>query len=61
MAKDKAKNGRRILNDNIKRDYTRLLEIIADVREPDYEEVEELAGKYRLYFDDSGNVKETYA
>jgi len=54
----KATEGRRILNDNIKRDYMRLLEIIADAREPDYGEVEVLANKYRMYFDEHGAVKE---
>lgn len=56
--KRKSNDGRRILNDNIKRDYIRLLEIIADSREPNYVEVEDLANKYRLYFDDSGDIKE---
>lgn len=54
----KAKQGRRILNDNIRRDYGRLLEIIASPKEPDFEEVEGLAGKYRMYFDENGHLKE---
>ena len=58
MSKNKARKGRHILNENIRRDYARLLEIIADKREPDYDEVEKLAGKYRMYFDDSGKLKE---
>jgi len=58
MTKTLAKNGRKILNENIRKDYARLLEIIADKREPDFEEVEKLAGKYRMYFDDAGELKE---
>lgn len=53
-----APEGRRILNDNIRKDYARLLEIIADEREPDYEEVEQMANKYRMYFDEHGELKE---
>lgn len=54
-----ATQGRRILNENIKRDYARLLQLAVtpDV-EVDYTEIEELANKYRFYFDDKGNVKE---
>lgn len=48
----------RIRNGELRRDFKRLLAIIADVREPDYSEVERLAEKYDLYFDDKGNVKE---
>ena len=48
----------RIRNGELRRDFKRLLAIIADVREPDYSEVERLAEKYDLYFDDEGNVKE---
>ena len=48
----------RIRNGEMRRDFKRLLAIIADVREPDYSEVERLAEKYDLYFDDKGNVKE---
>ncbi len=47
-----------IRNNRIKRDFKRLLAIIADAREPDYSEVEQLATKYRLYFDENGVVKE---
>lgn len=47
-----------IRNSRIKRDFKRLLAIIADAREPDYSEVEQLAAKYGLYFDNDGNVKE---
>ena len=48
----------RIRNGELRRDFKRLLAIIADDREPDYSEVERLAEKYNLYFDDEGNVKE---
>lgn len=48
----------RIRNGEMRRDFKRLLAIIADVREPDYSEVERLAEKYDLYFDEKGNVKE---
>ena len=47
-----------IRNGELRRDFKRLLAIIADAREPDYSEVERLAEKYDLYFDDKGNVKE---
>ena len=47
-----------IRNNRIKRDFKRLLAIIADAREPDYSEVEAIAAKYGLYFDNDGNVKE---
>ena len=47
-----------IRNNRIKRDYMRLLAIIADAREPDYSEVEKLAAKYGLYFDENGVIKE---
>lgn len=48
----------RIRNGELRRDFKRLLAIIADVREPDYSEVERLAEKYDLYLDEKGNVKE---
>ena len=48
----------RIRNGEMRRDFKRLLAIIADVREPNYSEVEAIATKYDLYFDDKGNVKE---
>ena len=47
-----------IRNSRIKRDFKRLLAIIADAREPDYSEVEQLATKYGLYFDENGDIKE---
>lgn len=50
--------GKRIRNGQIRRDFKRLLEIIADPREPDYSEVEEIANRNALYFDDDGSVKE---
>jgi len=48
----------KIRNNRIKRDYMRLLAIIADAREPDYSEVEQLAAKYGLYFDENGIIRE---
>lgn len=55
----KAMQGRRILNENIKRDYARLLQIaVTPDALVDYAEIEELANKYRFYFDDKGDVKE---
>lgn len=50
--------GKRIRNGELRRDFQRLLEIIADIREPDFEEVEALANKYRFYFDEKGVVKQ---
>lgn len=52
-------NAQPIHNNRIKRDFKRLLAIIADVREPDFSEVEQIAAKYGLYFDEKGAVKET--
>lgn len=49
--------GKRIRNGAIRRDFKRLLEIIADKREPDYEEVEAIAERNAMYFDDYGTVK----
>lgn len=48
----------RIRNGQIRRDFKRLLAIIADVREPDYSEVEAIAKRNALYFDEVGAVKE---
>ena len=48
----------RIRNGEMRRDFKRLLGIITDDCEPDYSEVEAIATKYDLYFDDNGNVKE---
>ncbi|MBS4195356.1 hypothetical protein [Lederbergia citri] len=48
-----------IKNSRIKRDFKRLLAIIADAREPDYSEVENIANRHGLYFDENGAVKET--
>lgn len=48
----------RIRNGQIRRDFKRLLAIIADVREPNYSEVEEIAKRNALYFDDNGAVRE---
>ena len=48
----------RIRNGEMRRDFKRLLVIIADDGEPNYSEVEAIATKYDLYFDDEGIVKE---
>ena len=48
----------RIRNGEMRRDFKRLLAIIVDASEPNYSEVEAIATKYDLYFDDKGNVKE---
>ncbi len=51
-----------IRNNRIKRDFKRLLTLLAaaDLTDNDkYAEVEEIATKYGLYFDDKGAVKET--
>lgn len=48
----------RIRNGEMRRDFKRLLTIITGVGEPNYSEVEAIATKYDLYFDDEGNVKE---
>jgi len=50
--------GKRIRNGAIRRDFKRLLEIVADKREPDYEEVEAIAKRNAMYFDDYGTVRE---
>lgn len=47
-----------IRNSRIKRDFKRLLAIIADAREPDYSEVERIATRHGLYFDENGEVRE---
>lgn len=57
MANDINSN-RRIRNGKIRRDFKRLLAIIADEREPDYSEVEKIANRHALYFDDNGIVRE---
>lgn len=48
----------KIRNSRIKRDFKRLLAIIADSREPDYSEVERIAERNGFYFDEKGNVRE---
>lgn len=53
--------GRRIRNGKIRRDFKRLLSVIADDTNLDYDilkEVEGIAEDHALYFDDKGNVKE---
>jgi len=55
----KATAGRRILNENIRRDFARLLSLaVTPDDEVDYMEIEELANKYRFYFDENGEVRE---
>ena len=54
-------NGRRIRNGKIRRDFKRLLSVIADDTNLNYDilkEVEGIAENHALYFDDKGNVKE---
>jgi len=58
MTKKSNANSTPIRNTRIKRDFKRLLAIIADAREPDYSEVERIAAKYGLYFDENGDIKE---
>jgi len=53
--------GRRIRNGQIRRDFKRLLAIIAEASSIPYEELketEEIAKRHALYFDDAGAVKE---
>ena len=53
--------GRRILNDNIRKDMKRLLQALANADNPSIdtlEHAEAIAGKYAMYFDDSGQIKE---
>lgn len=51
----------RIRNGQIRRDFKRLLTIIADAEFLSYEELKEaeaIAERHALYFDDNGSVKE---
>src|SRR5690625_2563903 len=48
----------KIRNGKIRRDFKRLLEIIADGREPHFPEVEEIAGRHAMDFNDYGKVVE---
>ena len=53
--------GRRILNDNIRKDMKRLLQALANADNPSIdtlEHAEAIASKYALYFDDNGQIKE---
>jgi len=59
IRKQGASDSRRIRNGQIRRDFKRLLEIIADPREPNFAEVERLAKRHALEFDDRGRIKET--
>lgn len=52
---------RPIRNNRIKRDFKRLLTLLANAELPntnDYAEIEEIAKRNGLYFDDNGIVKE---
>lgn len=52
-------NAQPIRNRRIRRDFKRLLEIISDATtEPDYEEIEAIAARNGLYFDDDGEIAE---
>ena len=53
--------GRRIRNGQIRRDFKRLLTIIAEASSIPYEELKEaeaIAKRHALYFDENGAVKE---
>ena len=55
--------GHPIRNRRIRRDFKRLLELLADAHLPNirhYAEVEEIAERHALYFDDDGKVREMY-
>jgi len=58
IRKQSASDSKRIRNGQIRRDFKRLLAIIADPREPDYSEVEAIAKRHALYFDEKGAVRE---
>lgn len=55
--KRKKEHPNKIRNGKIRRDFRRLLEIIAEGREPSLEEVEEIAERHAFYYDDSGEVR----
>lgn len=48
----------RIRNGKIRRDFKRLLAVIADKHEPDYAEVEAIAKRNGFYYDDKGEVRD---
>lgn len=54
----KPNGANRIRNGQLRRDFISLLAYIADAGEPDFAEVERIAGRHALRFDDDGNVKE---
>ena len=58
MNKNKRNSSNRIRNGKIRRDFKRLLAIIADAREPDYSEVEAIAKRNGFYYDDKGEVRD---
>jgi len=47
-----------IRNSRIKREFARLLEIIVDAREADFDEVQAIAKRNGFVFDDEGRVVE---
>lgn len=55
----KVTQGRRILNDNIRKDFARALQLAVEPDDKvDYSELEALANKYRMYYDEEGTLKE---
>lgn len=54
----KKENPNCIGNGKIRRDFKRLLTIIADVRGSDYAEAGEIARRNGFYYDDKGEVKD---
>jgi len=57
----KREHPNRIRNGRIRRDFHRLLEIIADEKEPDYSEVEAIAKRHAFYYGEKGDVMEKQA
>lgn len=57
--KRNASKGRRILNEGIRKDLARVLQLAAEKDEEiDFSELEDIANKYRMYYDAEGKVKE---
>ena len=52
--------GRRIRNGQIRRDFKRLLTLLAsaDISFEEFVEIERIAARHALYFDDDGRVRE---
>ncbi|MGN7387753.1 hypothetical protein [Sporosarcina sp. SAFN-015] len=52
-------NGMPIRNRRIRRDFMRLLALLTDAtNDPDYAEIEQIAARNGLYFDDDGAIQE---